>query len=407
LRPAGNPLTAPGLPEGGRLRGSLREAGVAAMGCWSMAADSQWSARDEGRWGRRALTVPAVLAAALGAFASTPVVLPVLVAADLSRARVRLPAARVWLVALQYLLIEAVEVLSAPVIWVVAKPGDMLGLRTSQRLSSAVAMWSARCLARRAESLLGVSVVIEGEPPDLPADRNLVVIARHASLLDAALPALVVSGVDQGQQHRQRQVCGVLMSELLVDPGFDIVYQRMGSVFVDRGDSIGARGAIRSMAEGMPSSAVAIIFCEGRLFSTERLAARLDRLREAEPARALRLEGLKAVLPPKAGGLSELLAGCPESDVVVLEHTGLESVPSVRDLLRHCPIEHPVRVRMRFFDRGSVPATEEALVEWLDDQYLEMDRWMAGAVPGQTAPDQTAPDQTAPSLSEPGASPVR
>ena len=328
---------------------------------------------DSFRWRRRLVTIPSAMAVAVFAFGATPLVLPALVVADTVRGRLRLPASRLWLVGLQYLLNEVVELLTAPGIWFLSIPGDLLGLGHSSRLSSRVAMWSARTLTRRAEQLLGVRLEIEGVCAVQPHQR-LVVVSRHCSLLDAALPAVVLDDLVPGVARRE--LAGVLMAELLVDPGFDIVYQRMGSVFVDRDDGPAARRAVRSMAESLGLGGIALIFVEGRLFSERRLQARLESLREDEPQRARRLDSLHHVLPPRAGGFTELLAGAPEADVLVVDHTGLESVPSLRDLARRAPVQHPVRVRVRHFQREDVPVESAAMGEWLDDRFVEMDRWV-------------------------------
>lgn len=332
---------------------------------------------DPGRWSRRAATVPSVLLVGLVAFVVTPLAVPVLVLGDVVRGRPRAPAARLWLIGLQYLFNEAVEVILAPLTWAVALPGDRLGRRTSERLNTRLAMWSARTLARRARQLLGVEVELEpGLRPDGAFGRGKVIVfARHASLLDAALPALVLPEVLS--DARSRPMRGVLMSELLWDPGFDILYQRLGSVFIDREDGPGARESIRAMAQGMAGDGVAIVFPEGRLFAPERLERRLATLRDSDPARAERLAGLEHVLPPKPRGMTEMLAGAPDADLLVVEHSGLESVPSLRDLLRTAPIRHPVRVRVRHFPRHSVPDEPEDVTRWLDERFVEMDRWIS------------------------------
>ena len=117
-----------------------------------------------------------------------------------------------------------------------------------------------------------------------------VVVCRHVSLLDASLPSLLYQRI--GYQTR-----GVIMAELLADPGFDLLYQRAGSVFIVRDSSPEARNQTASIGEGLNNKSVAIIFPEGRLFRPEVLRRSLGRLAERDPERARNLETLRHLLP--------------------------------------------------------------------------------------------------------------
>ncbi|MCP4434763.1 MAG: hypothetical protein GY812_04580 [Actinomycetia bacterium] len=197
---------------------------------------------DTGRFRRRITTVPTVLAVAALGLLSAPFAVHLIALADLARGRLQLPGLRVWAMAMQYLFNETVEVLAAPLLWIAAGLGTRLDSPSSRRRHTRLALWSARSLARRAEQLLGVHLVVHEDRQRLPVNASTLVLARHASVLDAALPAVVLFDSNRVQDHT---LTGVLMSELLSDPGFDLIYHRLGCVFVDRADGPDARRRIR------------------------------------------------------------------------------------------------------------------------------------------------------------------
>ncbi len=322
------------------------------------------------RWKRRAISIPAMLGATVLGVVASPLALAVLTLADVMRGRRRLPRARLYLVALQYVLNDSVEIVLAPVLWAVAGFGTRLGSPASQRRHARLQRWSIEVMARRAEHLLGLRIEVEGTAALLPAPA--IVLVRHISLADSSLPGLLYD------RSLAVDVRGVIMAELLSDPGFDLLYGRLGSVFVDRDSGEEAKAAIRQLAEGLDSRSVGVIFPEGRLFRAELRDHLLGRLREKDPERAERLQALRHVLPPRPGGTLAMLAGAPDADVVVVGHTGFESIPSVADLARSAPVDHRIRVRVRRVPRSEVPGDPQAQLAWLDREWLRLDEWIDG-----------------------------
>ncbi len=317
---------------------------------------------------RRLATVPAMLVSTLLAFITAPVVLPILAGADLLRLRRKLPMVRLYLFVLQYLFNDSTEVLLAPWLWVRAGFGTTLDGAPSRRRHMSLQRWSGDILIRRAESLLGLRVEIERA--ELLDDRNAIVVSRHVNTLDCSLVGAVCLS------DRQVQLRAVAMAELLSDPGFDLVYGRLGSVFADRHGGQSERDAIRELGERMDSDSVSVIFPEGRLFRSDRLAKYLARLEDSDPVRAAKLIELRNVLPPHPGGSLSLLGGAPRADVVVLGHVGFEGLPSLAELSKSAPVDHPIRVRLWRFDRATIPMDSSRQVEWLDQRWLELDDWV-------------------------------
>lgn len=319
------------------------------------------------RWQRRSRTIPVMLGATALATLAAPLALPVLAVRDLGRGRRRLPTPRVYLFALRYGWNDSVEILLAGPYWLWAGFGRRLDSPASIARHERLQGWSLRTLARWGERLLGLR--IELDPADEAAllPGPAVVICRHVSIIDASLPALVYLG-------RGASVRGVIMAELLADPGFDLLYGRLGSVFVPRDNAPEALALVAGVAGHLDDRTVAAIFPEGRLFRPEVLARAHARLVDREPARAERLAGLAHVLPPRPGGFLALLSGAPDADVVVLDHRGLEPFGRFADLAAAVPLRAPITVTARRYRRAELPADLPGLAAWLDDRWLELDR---------------------------------
>lgn len=318
------------------------------------------------RWRRRMVSIPVMLAATAVAVFGLPILLVVATLADLGRGRRQLPTVRVYLFVLQYLLNDSLEIVLAPVLWIRAGFGTTLGSTASKSRHLQLQNWSVRTLVERAEKLLDLPVEIDGDKSGISGSGPLVVISRHVSLFDASLPGLVM-------ERLGFKVSGVIMAELLADPGFDLIYNRTGSVFIPRDDGKAAVRVIQSMAGDADNNTALVIFPEGRLFRPSVRDRLLGRLADSDPERANRLAGLAHMLPPRPGGLHALLDTVPGADVVLLDHRGLDDFQRLADLVKAVPVGRPVKVSLRRFSRTDIPDGIEARTEWLDRIWLEMD----------------------------------
>jgi hypothetical protein len=202
------------------------------------------------RWKRRSRTVPLMLAATAGSVLASPVILVVAAAVDLARFRFRLPTVRVALFLLQYAVNDSVEIVLAPLYWVRAGFGTRLDRPASIKRHQRLQAWSIGLLARRAERLLGIRIEIDEASVAALGPCPAVVLCRHVSIVDASLPALLYQRL--GWRTR-----GVIMAELLADPGFDLIYGRTGSVFIPRDNGPEARelcaGSVSNSTTPRPS----------------------------------------------------------------------------------------------------------------------------------------------------------
>ena len=274
---------------------------------------------------------------------ASPAILAAAAVADLAKGRVRLPTVRVALFLLQYGVNDSVEVLLAPMYWVAAGFGTRLDQPTSIARHDRLQHWSVDVLARRAERLLGLRIDIDPDASAALTPGPAIVLCRHVHIVDASLPTLLY----QRLSYRTR---GVIMAELLADPGFDLIYARTGSVFIPRHNGPEAVAMVRTLGQSLDSTTAVVIFPEGRLFRADRLERAKARLALENPNALHDWVRLRHVLPPRPGGVLALVDSIA-ADVVIIAHAGLDQYASFKDLAQAVPLRSPVRV-----DRMASPA---------------------------------------------------
>lgn len=321
------------------------------------------------RWKRRSRTIPTMLAATAALVLLSPVVLTAAVITDLARGRRRFPTVRLALFAMQYALNDSAEILMAPVFWIVAGFGTRLDSLASIRRHQRLQAWSVAVLARRAERLLGIRLELDSGSIGALTPGPVIVLCRHVNIVDASIPTLLY----QRLGHHTR---GVIMAELLADPGFDLIYCRTGSVFIPRDNGPEAVGLLQHLSQGIDESTAVVIYPEGRLFRAELRVRFLTKIAGSDPDRALRLATLRHVLPPRPGGVLALLDAIPSADVVVIAHAGLDQFGSFTDLARAAPLPRPITVTAWRVRATDIPHDPVARIAWLDEQWLRVDYWI-------------------------------
>ena len=333
-------------------------------------AKSSEGERFRERWARRALTVPGVLLASVLGVVLSPLLCAAAVAYDLVRRRRRLPVARTLLFVLWYLVIDSVEVVVSFVFWVRAGFGTRLASPASIARHQRLQRWSIDVLEKRARQTLGVQLVADAGTEGVFETGPVIVCSRHLNLLDAAVPIVLL--------HRHGlPMRAVIMAEMLMDPGFDLLYRRLGSVFISRDQGVRAHLAVTRLAHGITPRTAAVIFPEGRLFRPELVAPLVARIGARDPARAARLSSLVNVLPPRPGGLGALLDAIPGADVVFVAYRGFEAMPRFTDFAREAPLREPVQITAWRCPRASIPEPAVERTAWLDAQWQRLDDWIS------------------------------
>jgi len=217
---------------------------------------------------------------------------------------------------------------------------------------------------------LTVKLRIEPDHPEA-AGGGAVIAARHQSLADVFLPTGIA--IAQGSTLRV-----VLASGLRREPSLDLFGSRTRQYFLERQSSKmdSELAAISDLAAGSGTETALIIWPEGALVREERRNKVIAALDRRDPEQAIRARALRHLLPAKVAGLSALLDGAPEADVVIVGHVGYEQLTDPATIWRSVPLERPIEVTLRRYPRSEIPSDHNDRKQWLNDRWDEMDEWI-------------------------------
>ncbi len=318
---------------------------------------------------RRLLTAPGVTLASVMLVAATVVAAPLALLTDLVSRR-RLRWTRLWFLLVGVALVETVAMFGAGLLWLWYAPGGRLRSPASLDAHRRLQLWWVRGLLAVPRWTIAMHLEVIGRE-SLERGRA-VVLARHASHLDAVVPAWLFGHL--GGLHLRY----VLKDDLQWLPALDTVGNRLPDVFVDRSPTAGSDDLARlhRLARGMDESSVCVIFPEGTFFTPERrdrAAARLARTRpDLEPL----ARGLRHILPPRPAGTLALLDGAPDADVVIVGHVGLEGFGSLSEIRDAVPLTAPVTIRVWRHRRDELPDDPDDIVTWIVRRWVELDEWI-------------------------------
>lgn len=230
--------------------------------------------------------------------------------------------------------------------------------------------------------LCRVTFAVEGD--ELVGKGPVIVFARHASVVDNGVPAMLVSR-PHGLDLRY-----VLKSSLQALPTLDIGARWVPTCFVRRGSSDPAREIerVRTLAKGLDGERDGVlIFPEGTRFTRRKLAALQADAKATSPEQAARAAGFRNLLPPRPGGPVALLEEAPHAAVVVCGHVGLDEFHDVREIWRGDLVGTQVHVRFWRYERTELPTDREELVAWLFERWQALDDWIEAQRPGVASRD--------------------
>ena len=319
----------------------------------------------------------------VGALVAAVVLLPVLVVVAVV-VSVWLPGRwrglRLLSFALVYLALEVAGLVVAGVLWVLSGFGRRFDTPASRAAHYTVLRLLLDALMRSAQRLFALRLVTDGtswSPLDdgVPGSTDaMVVLSRHAGPGDSFLLVHTLMNRDHLRQPR------IVLKDLLqLDPLIDVYLNRLPNHFVSADPAVGygSEEAIADLARDLGEEDALLIFPEGANFTTRRRTRAIQRLRDRGLLAAVRrAETMRHLLPPRPGGVVAALQSAPHADVVLVAHTGLEHLSTVRDLWRNLPMDKTLHLRWWFIPAAEVPRDESRLTDWLYHWWETIDAWI-------------------------------
>ena len=347
----------------------------------------------------------------IGALVAVVLLLPVLVVVAVLASVFlpgRLRALRLLCFGLVYLGLEVAGLVAAAVLWVASGFGRRVRTPAFRTAHYTVLRLLLDTLMRAAQRLFALRLVTDGKswsPLDdgVPGSTNaMVVLSRHAGPGDSFLLVHTLMNRDHLRQPRI-----VLKDVLQLDPLIDVYLNRLPNHFVSSDPAVGysSEEAIADLARDLGEEDALLIFPEGANYTPRRKVRALQRLRDRGLASAVRrAEAMRHLLPPHPGGVVAALGAAPHADVVLVAHTGLEHLSTVRDLWRSLPMDKTLHLRWWFVPAAEVPRDETQLTDWLYRWWETIDDWITtmSAVPPERSARPTGPPRRADVEGAPG-----
>ena len=318
---------------------------------------------------RRVVVAPAVVGLAVLVWVTLPAWL--VVAAVLSPLLPgRWRALRLLWVVLLYLTCEAVLLAVLLGLWFASGLGRRVRSPYFEGIHYDLVQGVTWVFFREAQRVLALSIATDGPDPDAHPGVPLLVACRHAGPGDSFI---LIHALMHWYAREPRVV---LKDTLAWDPLIDVVLSRLPARFVDpRGGDI--EHQIEELAHGLDEDDAFVIFPEGGNFTPARRRRGIERLHTLGlPAMARRAEELTHVLAPRPGGFLAALDGAPDADVVLVAHTGLDHLLTVRDVWRELPMDKRIVMRWWQVPREEIPAGRDERIEWLFDWWERIDTWI-------------------------------
>ena len=327
---------------------------------------------------RRLVLAPMLPVVTVGLIFTLPLLL--IVAAALSPwLPGRWRALRLLWFGLMWLTLESVALLACLGLWVASGFGGRLRSETYQDRHYTLMRWFLGTLFGVATQAFRLRVEIV--EPELDAaeqaarlTRPVIVLSRHAGPGDSFL---LIHHLLERYRRRPRIV---MKAMLQLDPGLDVVINRLPNAFVHPGRGNGVIREIERLASGLGPMGALVIFPEGGNYTPRRrlraieLLERRQLLEEAAQARAM-----QHLLPPRPGGALTAIAAAPDADVIFVAHTGLEHVVTIGDIWRALPMQQALKARWWRVPAAEVPRglDEREQIRWLYDWWARIDAWVA------------------------------
>jgi 1-acyl-sn-glycerol-3-phosphate acyltransferase len=341
---------------------------------------------------RRLVVAPAMIALAVALWATLPLWLIAAAAlAPILPGRWR--ALRLLWLFVVYVTCESVVLVVLLGFWLASGFGRRLRTPYFEGIHYDPAEGLLWVLFGEARRVLELRIETDGPSPDAHPGVPLIVACRHAGPGDS----LILIHALMDWYAREPRV--VLKDTLAWDPMIDVVLSRIPARFISTNPRAGHdfESQIAELARGLDENDAFVIFPEGGNFTPARRHRGIERLRKLGMERmARRAERMTHVLAPRPGGFLAALDAAPDADVVLVAHTGLDHMLTIRDVWRELPMDKVITMRWWQVPRDEIPADREARIEWLFGWWERIDAWIAENRPQDLAPDRSRRTTSAP-----------
>jgi 1-acyl-sn-glycerol-3-phosphate acyltransferase len=316
----------------------------------------------------RRVLAPVLVVAELGflvLFAATTVVGLVVAPFDGRRRILRIGAMGV-----AYLSVELLALAALCAVWVCRRAYPPSWWEDVNRR---ILRWALGGVLGAARRCFGFVVAVDDRPPSsaLLDSPPVLVLARHGGLGDSYALVWLLLG------RYERRVRVVLKDVLQWEPLLDVSLNRLGACFLPKqppdGEELAQRLATLALDLG-PRDAL-LLFPEGRNWTIGRRARAIQRLhaeRKHSAAKAAAL--MEHVLPPRPAGVFACLDARPDLAVVVVAHTGLDTLTTVARTWNAIPFQQAMIVR--WWPTPTPPSEPEARLAWLTTEWAVVDEWI-------------------------------
>ncbi|CAN5426427.1 hypothetical protein BH10ACT10_BH10ACT10_22790 [soil metagenome] len=324
-------------------------------------------------WFRRIVLAPAVIALTVLILSTIPLWLVVaIVLSPVVPGRLR--PLRLLSLLLMHLILESVMLVELFGLWIASGFGFCIRRPFFERIHYDLVQTYLVIFFREARRVVRLKIVTEGTPPDAFPGEPLLVCCRHAGPADSFTLMYAL------MHWYGREPRVVLKDSLQWDPAIDVILNRLPSRFISpgRGSAEGIEQQVGDLARNLDENDAFVIFPEGGNFTPERRQRGIDKLRRLGlESMARRAERMENVLAPRPGGLIAALDAAPDADVVLVAHTGLDHLLTVRDIWRELPMDKQILMRWWRVPREEIPDGREERIDWLFSWWEEIDDWVA------------------------------
>lgn len=285
----------------------------------------------------------------------------------------RLRALRLISMAMLHLILESALLLVMFGLWIISGFGWKLRSPAFERTHYLLIKLYLKAFFAETRRVLGLELVVDGDHPDLSPGHPLLVCPRHAGPGDS----FTIMYALMTWFHREPRI--VLKDSLAWDPAIGVALNRLPARFISSSPppGVSVEDEVGALAHELDGNDAFVIFPEGGNFTPGRRERGIARLRERGlDDMADQAEALTNTLAPRPGGLLAALENAPEADVVIVAHTGLDHLVTLRDLWREVATDKQLIMRWWCVPRAEIPEDRDGRIAWIYAEWATLDAWV-------------------------------